>query len=113
MNRPIVIKDAKVTATPFGSLCEFLRASNESFSVAHLTINPAKSTPQQTHQRTTKVIIVRKGYVRLYLGDQVHVMGAGSVCEVPIGIQNSMFGSGAVPAEVEVICSPAFDPNNN
>src|SRR2546430_17198739 len=64
---------------------------------------------RRMNRRSTKLYFVTKGTVDFIVGGQVTTVEAGDVCIIPPGVWCEIKGTSA---DVAIVCSPAFDPED-
>lgn len=84
----------------------------ESWSMAHVLMNPRAESLLHHHKKMHEVYIITKGIGHLVIGEEIHEVVPGNVALIYPHVPHKLNNVGATSLEHLVLASPAFDPTD-
>lgn len=90
-----------------------VRSVRTTETASYHVIRLAGAEKPHRHLVSDLTVTVLRGQVRMHLGDQVEVVNAGQVIDVPRGTPHYAENIDREPSEAYVVFSPPFAPTDN
>jgi mannose-6-phosphate isomerase-like protein (cupin superfamily) len=112
----VIVKKINVFKQPLSAnICDqMLRevARTDTWTMAHVTMNPGAYSLLHKHRKMDEVYIVTKGFGVLKVAGMCYELRAGSVVRINAGAPHQFFNTGATALEHLVLADPPFDPSD-
>jgi mannose-6-phosphate isomerase-like protein (cupin superfamily) len=86
---------------------EVARLKNLDFAFA--VVDVGKRSPDHYHKVTEEIYHILDGQGRMYIGDEVAVVGPGMTILIPVSTVHSLENTGTIPLRFIVISSPPYN----
>lgn len=81
-------------------------------SVAHVIVDPGKSSIRHFHPGAEESFYILKGSARIEVGDESQDLRPGQIVLIPAPQPHKIYNVGAERLEFLAVCVPAWEPSN-